>query len=303
MKKLSIITLISGTLSLTTPGNAADMSSLSMLTADISTKLAQIQKADFVETTPMPTMELQPRQLRHVYMQARKNQRLIQSLKFINGLEVMPLPEMQTKNWDESDIEKSLQTQLADLKELNTIFTLDMDIDGGAGNATDPTSLFKSLLQIQDQLLSLGIPGQSPYVSYQYATLIVEELKKISEAKNAPVPDKDTAKIEAKTPKDNYQYAQSVVAELQYMLTEYAKIDIPGGVTVPNSKEGKISSSDVIFLLQSLLSEIVAVKITMNDTSPLQLPPIEEGRTPSDVYGQLEYAYNIIYALEDALAS
>ena len=59
----------------------------------------------------------------------------------------------------------------------------------------------------------------------------------------------------------------------------------------------------IIFLLQSLLSEIVAVKITMNDTSPLQLPPIEEGRTPSDVYGQLEYAYNIIYALEDALAS
>ena len=204
-------------------------------------------------------MELQPRQLRHAYMQARKNQRLIQSLKFINGLEIMPLPELQTKNWDEADIEQSLQNQLADLKELNTIFTLDMDIDGGAGNATDPTSLFKSLLQIQDQLLSLGIPGQSPYVSYQYATVIVQELTKISEAKNAPVPEKDTAKIEAKTPKDNYQYVQSVVAELQYMLTEYAKIDIPGGVTVPNPKEGKISSSDVIFLLQSLLLSLIHI--------------------------------------------
>ncbi len=284
-------------------GEAADLNSIAKLTSSVSAKLSQIQKSDFISVDASQSVTPQTRTLRHVYMQARKNHELIQALRDINGLDIKSIPPMELKSWDENDILTSLESQLTDLKELNKIYNFKNEPEPKVSINANPTEIYSALLNIHDQIISLGIPGQAPKESYQYSSLIVQQLTHLANKKNVEIPALSTEKIVGKTPNDNYLYAQSVVAELQYLNTEYAKIDLDGGVVIPNAIERKADSSDVVNLLQSLLAEIVAIKVAINDTNAIELPPLEEGRTPSDVYKNLEHAYNIIFAIEDALAA
>ncbi|MDX1739365.1 MAG: hypothetical protein R3261_14085, partial [Alphaproteobacteria bacterium] len=83
-------------------------------------------------------------------------------------------------------------------------------------------------------------------------------------------------------------------------LTEFAKIEIPGGVVVPNALSRQAKSDDTITLLRTILADIIALKVKIGDTKPVTVPPYEAGRTPTDVYDQLVFSYDAIYALEDA---
>ncbi|WP_420547431.1 hypothetical protein [Curvivirga sp.] len=301
MKKL----LFAGSLlcigGLSTISQAADLNSVAQLTSKISAHINQLQQADYIQFVNTE-FQVQPRSLRHVYVQARTNSAHINLLRIINGLPIKDMSPLELKAWNEADIENILNAQMESLDELNVVYNIKskpdelMTVDG----STD--SIYVALLKIEQQLKSLGLPGQEPGDSYQYATLLLSIVKQIAKHQKVLLPRPNTEVEKDKRPNDNYLYALSVAAELQYYQTEYLKKDIPGGVAVPDPKDGKATSDDTIAVLKTIIADLVALKIAVGDKAPLVIPEVDSNRTPADVYKQLVFAYDIIFAMEDAAA-
>ncbi|MTI10113.1 hypothetical protein [Curvivirga aplysinae] len=302
MKKL----LIAGSLlcigGLSTMSQAADLNSVAQLTSKISAHINQLQQADYIQFASTE-FKVQPRSLRHVYVQARTNSAHINLLRTINGLPIMDISPLELKAWNEADIENILNAQMKSLDELNVVYNIKegqsnelMTVDG----STD--GIYIALLQIEQQLKSLGLPGQKPGDSYQYATMLLSIVKQLAKHQKVLLPRPNTEVEKDKRPNDNYLYALSVAAELQYYQTEYLKKDIPGGIVVPNPQDGKATSDDTIAVLKTIIADLVALKIAMGDKTALVTPEVDSNRTPADVYKQLVFAYDIIFAMEDAAA-
>lgn len=103
--------------------------------------------------------------------------------------------------------------------------------------------------------------------------------------------------IMSKTPGDAYNAGVKLLANLKALTETYKDLAIPGGIVLPEAKEGKVTPGDVILIQNNLLAELSSLKAKVGVKTPTKDFPPQAAKTPSNVVGAIEGAQDYLNAI------
>lgn len=266
---------------------------------DINTELALLLEADDSvarkdETAPALTA----RKPRHVIQKAREMFLKVQTLRRINGLPATELQPFPVRAIKPADVKGLVSAILTDLRGLREPFAVTNDPEPAAlTDGKTPTDVYQNLVGATAAVNSLGVPKVVPNDVYRVALAIVSDLTKIRSARGLTeeIPLKKEAT--GKKPGQVYELGVQLLERLAE-LTQNEAFAIPGGVVLPNRREGKITPAHVIDILNNAQAEVVAVKLAVGASEPTEVIAPPAGKTPSDVFDALQTALQMLEGLQ-----
>ncbi len=242
--------------------------------------------------------ELTPRRPRHVMQKAREVLLKVQLLRRINGLAQNDLPPMPLHEVRPADVKAVVDLIRRDLAALRSIFGV-TKAPFSAPNPTGktPTDVYSDLVRAGEQLDGLGIPRIVPNDVYRVALTIVDDLEKVRIARGVTEAVPTLLGSKDKQPSDVYAKAFEILRALGALTSENPDIEIPGGIVLLNRRSGRIEPAHVMDLLNNILAEISAIKVTVGARSLTEFAPPQAGRTPSHVYDPVSTALVLVETL------
>lgn len=234
---------------------------------------------------------------RHVWQKSREVLDKISKLKAEFHLQQEAVPPVQVKEIEPGDVyllAKSILRQTRELKEFYSIYTPAKSAEFLQGKA--PKDVYQNMTQISrmlDRLLQTSIRPEDVYRVILTAKLALKEIYDVAESKKAISP---ISPEKGKSPRNVYKKAYALLSKLDE-LTNHSNYQIEGGVVKLDRKVGRITPSEVMDLMNHILAEINAIKSVAGLKNPLELPLVEKGKTPSDVYNETLEAIAITEAL------
>lgn len=240
-----------------------------------------------------------PAMPRHVLFLARDQWRKLQLLRFMNGLETLPLGDVGVRQVTPGEVKELVDRLLAKTRELRPAYGLgESEISVSLVSGKKPTDVYGSLKQISTELSALGVPATVPNDVYRVALTVSQSLNVVAKTRSLEVDVSSLKKEAGKTPADVYLATLDLLKDLADLTTQTTDFSIPGDVQIPTKKTDAVTPDDVIEVLSRALADIMAVMYVTNTASDLSYAPYSGGKTPADVYREIRYAQLIIAALK-----
>ncbi|MCB2261445.1 MAG: hypothetical protein LGR52_00625 [Candidatus Thiosymbion ectosymbiont of Robbea hypermnestra] len=262
---------------------------------NVKAELTEMHKATISE--PCKTnVNLTERRPRHVLQKTREVYGDVQKLRKLKGLDENALPSFSVRAVTPADVRGLADKTLADVKEVREKSGASAPAAVPLPSGKKPTDVYANLMQVKASIGGLGIPATVPNDVYRVALAIVSDIEKIRAAKGVTVAVADPAPSKGKAPKDVYGVAYKLLGKVK-ALTEKDGYGIPGGVVMLNKVSGCITPAEVIDILNNILAEVGAIKVTVGATAATEFAGAQSGKTPSDVYDALVKAEALVDSL------
>ncbi len=145
----------------------------------------------------------------------------------------------------------------------------------------------------------IGSEGYTPSDVYVQALQVVSEIELIAKRVKKGIQKIEPPLSKGKRPSDVIVMARNV-RKLLKMAKKHAGMFEPAAIQEPTSiVSGRISPDDVFNEVGLIFAEIVELKIHLGIAETTKLPIKAEGKTPSDVYQQLESAQAMLEGILD----
>ncbi len=157
-----------------------------------------------------------------------------------------------------------------------------------------PTDLYENVDRISRMVSALERSENvvvEPTHVYRLANTIVIELQRFSE--NTPP---NITASNGKRPRDVYNKAHILLQKIE-QLSRNPNYKVKGGVVLLKKDGGHIIPADVFNVLVNVLAEVDAMDRSIGTTSVFRLAPIEQHKTPSDVFDKVSEAIALVEAL------
>jgi len=277
-----------------TPASAQKVtpSHVYQVTEDIVLELNALHEANLTEPKfDTNTPALTPRKPRHVYQIARQVFNKVQQLRFLNGLDQMPLPAAPARNITPGDVIELSKAALASLKELRPVFDVHTPPKpAGFADGKSPTDVFANLQRANQSLDGLGITKIAPNEVMQVALTIVNDLKQVLAARGVTDDIPMATGSKGKKPGAVYAKGTDVLKLIKNLGDTIPELKVKGGVVMPNDRKGKIGPAHVLNRLNDVLAELMSLKVQAGVKEPTILAPPQSGKTPSNVFDAVRTA-------------
>lgn len=268
------------------------------VTENIVLELAVFHEKNFTKANA--TVEaLTPRKPRHVLQKAREVFQKLQALRYINGLTPNSIDPVPARAITPGDVKVLVDKILSDVKELQSVYGINASPkEAPLPSGKNPTDVYANLIRVSQSLDGLGIPAVVPNDVYQVAQTVVNQLAMIySNAKGKDITVRKML-VQGKSPKDVYDQAFALVGTLK-KLSDDGRLSVAGGVVLPTRKDNSISPSHVLDLMNVVLAEVNAMKISAGILEPTELAIMSSGKTPSDVFQLVQQSQRIVEGMLD----
>ncbi|MEP0961762.1 MAG: hypothetical protein ABJQ70_15925 [Roseobacter sp.] len=245
--------------------------------------LNQANYSNDESTMPPP----EPAMPRHVLQVTREIWRKTQLLRFMNGLPTSALDPVPVQEITPTQVVIVVDQLLVQLVELKPAYGLMGEI-AEVSLPTDktPGDVLANLLRLSDLLDSLGVPTTVPNDVYQVASSVL--LNGIALAESLGISDAQATvnsvpEVTGKSPKDVYDEALAMFADLDRLTKTQSVLAPKGGIFVPDPQAEKVTPGDVLLKIARAGADINAMRAKSQTEGTSFQAPYLGGKTPSDV--------------------
>lgn len=223
---------------------------------------------------------------RHVMQKVRKCHTIFSKILRGKDIESSPIPELfSVREIRPSDVENGVSHLIAEISKLGHKDVTEPKFVPGKV----PNDVYNNLKRICRAVRAEIVPSDV----YQAAVAVNENLDKIAGARGYEIAE-TYGKFQNKIPRDVYRETVEFLEDLR-LLALNPDFAIPGGVLIPNIvPSGEIRPDDVLTVMNESLAETDAIKYSLNIREHMTLPEYEEGKTPSDVFSQIDRAHSLV---------
>lgn len=260
--------------------------------SELENELIQFYKSEFLDLPNEISGKKYKRLPRHVMQHARVVFDKIQMLRFINGLTKSKLGSPPVREIEPKEVIAMVEQTLAAARDLRPIYGIEQTaIAPAMEEGKTPTDVYGKLARVSQLVDGLGVPPTLPNDVFRTARALVGDIEAVAIALgHTPPPRPASAAGGDKTPTDVYRSGERLLASLAALGEIDEKAAVKGGVTAPPPPKGKITPANVLGLLSNILAELSSLKVVVGADRPTLFPEEVSGRTPSDVYKEIEYA-------------
>lgn len=297
LKNLKIVAVSAFVVTATSPVSASDVTPAHVYRAAeaVFLTLEQFHDASF-STFEVPNFEINDRKPRHVLQASQEVNFKVQELRWLYGLPRKPISALPVRDVKPKHVMTAVDAILLDLQELQSIFGVVVDGAPELRDSITPTDVYKQLAIISNSLDALGIPAVVPNNVYLVALTVLEDLRSVVSHVKGGATSTTLLPSKGRSPADVYARTYALLEKIK-VLSDREGFKIPGGISMPQKKGGKIVPADVMGMLNIILAEIGALKLVTGVTTPTRFADQQSGKTPSDVYDSILEAEQLVDSL------
>lgn len=229
---------------------------------------------------------------RHVMQAVRECSLIFSKILQERHLEPSPLPDLfSVREIRPSDVKNGVEYLISEVLKVGAV---DIEEEPEFVGGKVPNDVYNNLHSICQAVRAEIVPSDV----YQLAKAINENLDKLVEARGYKIRP-EPQNFSDKAPGDVYLETKAFLEDLRVLSLNH-EFAIPGGVIISSQKpKGEVKPKDVVTLMNDALAEVSAIKYALGVREQFRLPPYEEGKTPSDVFSQIQRAHAVLRALMD----
>ncbi len=237
---------------------------------------------------------------RHVIQGAQEVLRKISVLKQINGLTMGPIAPLPIREITPADVKTQVDRILKEVRDLRPVFKITKTAKKASlQDGKTPSDVYARMLQASAMIDRLDIPAIVPNDVYRLALAIVSDVKQIHASVGSTAPAQVSGDFSSKKPPDVYAHGHDVLVALKGLVEQSEAFEVAGGIAVPPKKEGKLVPADVLEMLNTILAELSSLKVSSGAKQPTPVIPPQSGKTPGNVYEQLEIAMSYVQVMKE----
>lgn len=261
--------------------------------------LNQLHAANLTEPTTTTRYEsLPPRKPRHVFQKARELYAKVQTLRFLNGLPTKELPPTPAKQVSPAEVLRFVSVIRSEITELTVPFKTELkDEQAALAEGKSPTDVYRALAAAGAAVDGLGIPNTVPNDVQQVAQTILIAVEGIRRQKGIYETVTPVTTVSATSPAKVYERGIELMSRLKAISDAENGLSVPGGIVLMDLPSGKITPAHVIDLLNNVLADLSALKVSAGLVEPIQLAPLVGGQSPADVHNTLSTALQALAVL------
>lgn len=226
---------------------------------------------------------------RHVMQQVRKCDMILSKVLQNRDIQPTPMPNLlSVREVRPADVQNGVEHLLKHAQKLGDVRIPDVPFVPGKV----PDDVYNNLKRIC-QAIDVKIDSADVY---RVVSAINDSLDKIVKARGHEF-EVPYANYTDKTPIDIYKETWIFLEDLRQLAfnPDYA---IPGGVIFTDKMpEDQMNFQNGISLMNDALAETNAMKYTLGVREEVIIPLYESGKTPSNVFSQIERAHNVVKIL------
>lgn len=272
---------------------------------DVTAELQLLLDANFSDTTPPEPVAYTAKHPRHVIQKARQILLKVQLLKEINGLAKGELDPVAVKEIVPADVKGWLEKVLGAVRELRGPFKVTATPAAAPlGENKTPSDVFQRLVQVEAMVGRLDLPATVPNDVYRVSLALVDDFRIVAEKLGVTQTiDWQSRKLSGKTPNDVYNESLMLLAELRDLTAYNEKLKVPGGISIPKQKVGRVTPGEVIEIQNTVMAELSSIKNKVGLRQPTRAFGPQAGKTPSDSLVAIQAAREYISLIDDTLSS
>lgn len=266
----------------------------------INAELTLIHKAN--GSKPKPDHDapvLTERRPRHVIQKAREVLNNVEILHDMQEIEREAVPAFTSDHEvTDEDVKIYLEHILSEVRKLTPTY----GVKKHAAKAPLPkgktdTDVYAHLEEINLSLEGLGIREVRPFDVYREIMVVIHDLELMREARG--VTGKiDVGRTKGKSAGDVYEGTFQILADLKALTESSPKYKIPGGVVMPNKRSGELTPEHTMDLLDEVLGETSALKVTLGVNKPSMFSMPKSGRMPTNAFDAVQMARALVKSLK-----
>lgn len=227
---------------------------------------------------------------RHVMQKVRECHTILSKLLTNKGIKAEPLPDLfSVREVRPADVLNGVDHLLAEIQRLDKNIKV-------APPALQPGKVPDDVYNNLKKICAATRADITSSDVFQAAQAVNINLNKLAKIREYDI-DIPYHSYQGKIPADVYKEAWQFLKDLR-LLTLNPDYAIPGGVILPNEIPNKdVLPKDVIALMNDALAETAAMKYSLGVREHITLPEVKEGKTPSDVFSQVNRAHRVIQFL------
>lgn len=230
------------------------------------------------------------RRPRHVYQKAREVLIKVNTLRWLNGVSRVEIPQPPAREIVPGDVNVMVDASLQAVRGLRGIFGVSVKSrPAPLVTGKTPSDVYNNLARVSVMIDGLGIPSIVPNDVYRLMQTVMNEFAAIKRTRDSGTDVGGASKSKGKSPKHVYFKGLDLLKALK-KLTANSNYSIAGGVKLIEQTSGNVSPGHVLDLIGNILAEVSAIKsrLGIKDAMVFAAPP--SGKTPSDVFDSLEQA-------------
>ncbi|MEL7091468.1 MAG: hypothetical protein AAFN94_07015 [Pseudomonadota bacterium] len=259
-------------------------------------QLASYNEANFTSANDSTSIE-QGILPRHVLQYAERVMEKVQLLRYMNGLSTFATNAAPVRDVTPADVHGMVTKIEAQTAELATAYGVDVVTQASLPSGKTPADVYGNLTRLSKSLDALGVPATVPNDVYRVARTLQNALDELARRNGSNVETPVVFTARPMTPADVYSVGLQVIDDLSQIAGDGRRFSVPGGVNSPGQKSGPIRPADVNKLLLRVLADVDAMKYSAGLRTASVKPPLEGGKTPTDVWRVLTETRAIIAAL------
>ena len=225
------------------------------------------------------------RKPRHVLQKGREVFLKLQQVRELNSLPAHTLPEFPVRKITPADVKQVVEFIRKDTYDLLQAYdVVTSPEEAPLPSNMKPTEVYLHLVVLDNMLSGLNIPKTVPNDVYQVALTIHDELVLILEHQRINANINEGVKSANKKPSDVYQALSDLMLSVKSLCQTDSRYCIEGGIDIPPMHQGNISPAIVLDLMNNLIADIGALKVSLGIQQAVPLAPEQSGKTPSDVF-------------------
>lgn len=253
-----------------------------------------------LQTSFEPTVELTGSSSypRHGWQKAREVYAKLQILRFANGFDKKPIPDLPVRQIAPTDVGQLVKLIHDELVELLPVFAVQpASLAALVANDTAVTEghAYHRLTDLSFTLDRLDLPAVGPSDTFQVALAIEQQAHKLHEEITGEAPVVKEPRVRGKGPGDVLSEVRSLLGLLKDASVDNTLPMPPNGLEIPLFADIDVSSAAVLDALNILLAEIVARRQHDGEQTVTMPAPIHS-MTPSDVFASLTKTQEILAA-------
>ena len=262
---------------------------------EVEATLRAILEADFVDTKVAAIEPLPNLRPRHVFAKVVEVSEKFRVMQRLHGLRDRPALTMPAQVVTSDDVYAAVLVLRARATELLEPYGLGQTetsepLPTGKTSA-DAYARLQSISQLFDRAYQ---PPTVPNDVYRVSQVLAEEAALLLTTLGARKPLAQTKHLQGKTPVDGYDLAVALGTLLDELATSHSALAPEGGVVVPVSPSGEVTSGSVRDAVSVVLADLIEMRVNAGATDDVFVAEEPTGKTPSDVYGTLFYSKRLL---------
>lgn len=283
--------------SLAAPGQKKTPSHVYQTVSSIAVELDLLHDANLSKPKSGST-QYKNRRPRHVYQKAREVLIKVNTLRWLNGVSRVDIPNPPAREIVPGDVNVMVAASLQAVRGLRSVFGVaEKSKPALLVMGKTPSDVYANLARVSVMVDGLGIPSIVPNDVYRLMQTVLNEFASIQRRNNSLADVSATPKSKGRSPKDVYVKGLELLTALKELVATRKRYQIAGGVKLIAQPSGNVSPGNVLDLIGNILAEVSAMKAHLGIKEAMVFAAPPSGKTPSDVYDSLQQAIVITQKL------